>query len=68
VYEGTNDVAWGIIGFESLAAYEVYRARLSVDPDSRANFAFAAERKFVLREERTFLSSVAGTEDLSPKR
>src|SRR5450755_388155 len=25
--EGTNNVAWGLIAFESLAAYEAYRAR-----------------------------------------
>ena len=67
-HEGTNDIAWGIIGFESLAAYEAYRARLRADPESRANFAFAAERKFVLREERSFLSTVAGTTPASPKR
>src|SRR5262245_53916340 len=27
-HEGTNDVAFGIISFDSLAAYEAYRARL----------------------------------------
>ena len=31
-HEGTNDVAWGLIGFDSLAAYEVYRTRLKADP------------------------------------
>jgi len=34
--EGTNDVAWGVIGFESLAAYEAYRARLRGDPEGLA--------------------------------
>jgi NIPSNAP len=34
-HEGTNDVAWGIIAFESLAAYDAYRARLC-DPTARA--------------------------------
>src|SRR6202521_186731 len=29
-HEGTNDVAWGLIGFESLAAYEAYRARIKI--------------------------------------
>src|SRR5215468_7407311 len=52
-HEGTNDVAWGLIGFESLAAYEAYRARLRADHDGAANFAFAQERRLVLREERT---------------
>ena len=58
-HEGTNDVAWGVIGFESLAAYEAYRARLRQDPDARANFAFAQATRFILREERTFLEAVA---------
>ncbi len=57
-HEGTNDIAWGLIGFESLAAYEAYRARLRTDPEGRANFAVAQEKRFVLREERTFLENV----------
>jgi hypothetical protein len=57
-YEGTNDVAWGLVKFESLAAYEAYRAKLRADPESRANFATAQEKRFVLREERTFLENV----------
>ena len=54
-HEGTNDVAWGVIAFDSLAAYESYRVRLKADPEGRANFAFAQEKRFILREERTFL-------------
>ena len=38
-YEGTNNVGWGLIAFESLAAYEAYRARLKADPEARQNFA-----------------------------
>jgi hypothetical protein len=60
-YEGTNDIAWGLIGFDSLAAYEAYRRRLREDADGRANFAFAQERKLILREERTFTEIVPGT-------
>ena len=59
-HEGTNDVAYGIIGFASLADYEAYRARLRADPDGRANFAFAEERRLILREERTFVRGVRG--------
>ena len=33
-HEGTNDVAWGLIAFDSLAAYETYRARLRSDSDA----------------------------------
>jgi hypothetical protein len=57
-HEGTNDIAWGLVGFESLAAYEAYRAKLRADAESRANFAMAQEKRFVLREERTFLENV----------
>ena len=57
-HEGTNDVAWGVIAFDNLAAYETYRARLKADPEGRANFAFAQQARFVLREERTFVEIV----------
>ncbi len=58
-HEGTNNIAFALISFESLAAYEAYRARLRV-PGSEgvANFNFAEEHKFILAEERTFLRKV----------
>jgi len=58
-HEGTNDIAWGVIGFETLAAYEAYRARLMSDPEGAANFAYARERRFILSEERNFVERVA---------
>jgi hypothetical protein len=60
-YEGTNDVAWGLIAFDSLAAYEVYRARLRSDPEARENFELAQSKKLILREERNFVEIVEGT-------
>ncbi|MDJ0972370.1 MAG: NIPSNAP family protein [Kiloniellales bacterium] len=54
-HEGTNDIAVALISFESLAAYEAYRARLKADSEGAANFRFAEEERFILREERTFL-------------
>ena len=60
-HEGTNDVAWGLIAFDSLAAYETYRKRLKADAEGRANFEFAQERRFILREERNFVEAVEGT-------
>jgi hypothetical protein len=59
--EGTNDIGWGLVAFPSLAAYEAYRARLRTDPESRENFAFAQQTRFILREERTFVEIVEGT-------
>ena len=46
--EGTNNIALALIEFDSLAAYETYRARLKEDPEGRANFA-------------TWLMSMSGT-------
>jgi hypothetical protein len=60
-YEGTNDVAWGLIAFDSLAAYETYKARLRTDPEARANFEMAQSKKLILREERNFVENVEGT-------
>jgi NIPSNAP len=56
--EGTNYVAHAMIGFDSLAAYENYRARLRVDPASIANFDFARREQFIVREEREWLEPV----------
>jgi hypothetical protein len=66
-YEGTNDIAWGLIAFESLAAYEAYRGRLRTDPESRENFAMATNKKIILREERNFVEVVDGTFEIPAK-
>jgi hypothetical protein len=60
-HEGSNDIAWGVIAFESLAAYEAYRTRLKADPEACQNFAFAASQRFILREERSFPELVEST-------
>jgi len=57
-HEGTNNIAFALISFQSLAAYEAYRARLRQDDEGRANFQFAEAEKFILTEERTFLRQV----------
>jgi hypothetical protein len=64
--EGTNNVAWGLIAFESLAAYERYRARIRADSAGRANFVHAQSKRVILREERNFVRVVDGTFALPP--
>src|SRR4029079_16211116 len=54
-HEGTNNIAFALISFDSLAAYESYRARLRADSERMANFNFAEENRLILAEERTFL-------------
>ena len=65
-HEGTNDVAWGLIAFDSLASYEAYRACLRRDEEARDNFHLAQSKKLVLREERTFVEVVEGTFGIPP--
>ena len=57
-HEGTNNIAFALISFGNLAAYENYRARLRTDREGIANFEFAEANKFILTEERTFLRPV----------
>ena len=57
-HEGTNNIAFALISFDSLAAYEAYRTRLRADHEGMANFSFAEENRFILAEERTFLRKV----------
>ena len=63
-YEGTNDTAWGLIAFDSLACYERYRARIRADAEALANFSMAHTKRLILREERNFVELVEGTFEL----
>ena len=64
-HEGSNDLAWGLIGFDDLAAYERYRAALKADAQGRDNFAFAQRERFILREQRSWLEDVPSTRNLA---
>lgn len=57
-HEGTDNIAYGLISFASLAAYEAYRARLKNDADGKANFEIAQTERFIRSEEHTFLRQV----------
>lgn len=57
-HEGTNNIAYALISFESLAAYEAYRTRLKADTAAQENFRFAEAERFILAEERTFLRRI----------
>ena len=55
-HEGSSTLAYGIYNIPSLAAYEAYRTRLAADPLGQENYEFAQSEKFLLREDRTFLT------------
>lgn len=54
-HEGSATTAYGVYHLDSLAAYEAYRARLAADPAGKANYEFARDKRFILREDRIFL-------------
>lgn len=58
-HERSATLGYGIYHVESLAAYEAYRARLAADPVGRENYLFAQSRKFILKEDRTWLTSTS---------
>ncbi|WP_271273771.1 NIPSNAP family protein [Aliamphritea hakodatensis] len=60
-HEGTNNRAFGLISFASLADYESYRQRLKTDPAGGENFQFAQRGEFILEERRSFLKAVPRT-------
>jgi hypothetical protein len=64
-HEGSNDIAWGLIGFDSMAAYERYRAALKADSEGQENFQMVQRQRFILREERSWLEDVPATRNRS---
>lgn len=66
-HEGSNDIAWGLVSFESMADYERYRIRLKADPEARANFEAAHADRFILREQRSWLENVDGACERLPE-
>lgn len=58
-HEGSSTLAYGIYNIPSLADYEIYRSRLADDPLGKENYEFAQSKKFILREDRTFLKCVS---------
>jgi hypothetical protein len=65
-WEGTNNIAWGLIAFDSLASYERYRGRLKADPEALANLAMAQTKRLIITEERNFVEVVEGTYHVQP--
>jgi hypothetical protein len=57
-HEGADNIALALISFDSLAAYETYRARIKQDDAGMKNFRFAQSERFILSEERSFLRQV----------
>jgi hypothetical protein len=56
-----------LIAFDSLTAYENYRARLRSDAEALENFATAQSKRIIIREERNFVQVVDGTFALPPE-
>ena len=60
-HEGSNNIAYGLISFSSLADYEQYRQVLKSDAGGSVNFQFARQQQFILEEKRSFLQLIPET-------
>ena len=65
-HEGTNNIAFGLISFDSLADYERYRTRLRESKEGQSNFDFAQREQFILSEKRSFLEVLPSTYKRNP--
>jgi hypothetical protein len=54
-HEGANDIAYALFSFESLAAYETYRAAIREDPEAQRLWRLSAQTQCIRRFDRTFL-------------
>jgi hypothetical protein len=57
-FAGPTNIAFALIRFKNLAAYEQYREALTKDPDAIANVAAADASRCILVEDRSFLQRV----------
>lgn len=60
--EGASDQAEALFSFESLAAYEGYRARFGNDPEFVAADSIRDDSGCVVRYERTFMRPLLPTD------
>jgi hypothetical protein len=56
---GATNIAYALINFANLAAYEEYRDALMNDEDARQNFAFADRSGCIQIEERSILRKIS---------
>lgn len=57
-FAGPTNVAYALIRFANLTAYEKYREALGKDPDAIANVAAADASRCILVEDRSILQKV----------
>ena len=56
---GPTNIAYALINFASLAAYEKYREALMQDEGAKENFALADRSRCILIEDRAILQQVS---------
>jgi hypothetical protein len=55
---GPTDIAYALINFADLTAYQQYREALMNDEDAKQNFAFAEQSGCIQIEERSILQKI----------
>ena len=57
-HEGANNIAVAMFSFPSLAAYEIYRAAATTDPECQAAMRYYQETRCFFSYERSFMRPV----------
>ena len=57
-HEGPNNIAFAMLSFPSLAAYETYRNAAANDPECQAAMRYYQETRCFLSYERSFMRPV----------
>lgn len=57
-HEGSNNIAYALFSFPSLAEYEQYREIIKTDDECKAAFDFAEKTRCIFSYERSFLKPV----------
>jgi hypothetical protein len=57
-HEGTNNIAYALFSFPSLATYEVYRERIKTDADCQKAIAYANETRCIVSYDRSFMKPI----------
>ncbi len=57
-HEGSNNIAYALFSFPSLAEYEIYREKMKTDKGCIKAFKYAEETRCILSHDRSFMKPV----------
>lgn len=59
-HEGTNEIARGLVAFDSLVSYQAYKTWLKSDEEAIADAAMIQAKRIITGEQRNFVELIVG--------